>query len=256
MQKIIKITDDFWNIRGSFRVGGVVDIGTHISLVRRANGKFVFLDSYSLSDKVLREINAITNDGQDIEAIINLHPFHTVHVEAMHKLFPAAKLYGTARHLTKFPDLPWNGLKSEDVALHALFEEDLDFSVPRGVDFISADENIHFSSVLAYHKASKTIHVDDTYMFARLPGLLKFKNYTRFHPTLARALERREGAAQDFRDWAEEIHSNWSEAQNLCTAHVETLSANKNRGSSISKRLRGALSSAERTLGKHERKYG
>ena len=36
---------NFLNIRGSFKVGGLLDIGTQCSLVRRANGRFVFLDS-------------------------------------------------------------------------------------------------------------------------------------------------------------------------------------------------------------------
>jgi hypothetical protein len=39
------------------------------------------------------------------------------------------------------------------------------------VDFISDNENHNFSSVLAYHLASKTLHVDDTLILLRLPGL-------------------------------------------------------------------------------------
>jgi hypothetical protein len=60
-----------WNIRGSFKIGGVVDIGAQVSLARRASGKFVFLDSYSLSDAVTREVGALTDDGKDIEAILS-----------------------------------------------------------------------------------------------------------------------------------------------------------------------------------------
>lgn len=256
MQKIIKLSDDFWNIRGSFRIGGVVDIGTHASLIRLESGKFVFLDSYSFSGKVAREINALTNDGKDVEAIINLHPFHTIHVETMHAQFPDANLYGTARHLSKFPHLPWEKIKAEDEAMQDLYADDLEFSVPRGVDFISDNENIHFSSVLAFHKPSKTIHVDDTYMFTRLPGLLKFKTFTRFHPTLGQALERRPGAAQEFRDWAEHVNTQWGDALNLCTAHTATLSEKNNFGASVQKRMSKALSAAERTLRAHERKHG
>lgn len=256
MQKIIKLSHDFWNIRGSFRIGGVVDIGTHASLVRMGNGKFAFLDSYTFSGKVARNLNRITNDGKDVAAIINLHPFHTVHVQAMHEQFPEAKLYGTERHLSKFPDLPWEAERAEDDAMHRLFADDLKFSVPKGVDFISDNENIHFSSVLAYHAASRSLHVDDTYMYMRLPGVLKFKGLTKFHPTLAKALEPRAGAAQDFRDWAESLTADWGEVRNLCTAHLATLSGQKNRGRSVQKRLRGALSSVERVLAAHERKYG
>lgn len=259
MQTIIKLSDNFWNIRGSFRVGGVVEIGTHVSLVRLQSGKFVFLDSYGLSGRTLQDVRDITHGGQDIEAVINLHPFHTVHVEAMHKLFPHAKMYGTARHLDKFPDIKWETLRSEDEALHARYPDDFDFSVPKGVDFISENETIHFSSVLAYHKASKTIHVDDTYMYAKLPKVLNpfgLKGLTKFHPTLGKALERRKGAAQDFREWATTVNEKWGEAENFCTAHLATLSAKKNNGASVSWRLRGALKDAEKTLAVHERKYG
>lgn len=259
MQKIIKLSDDFWNIRGTFRIGGVVNIGNHASLVRLATGKFVFLDSYTFSGVIARELKRMTNDGSEVEAVINLHPFHTVHVEAMHRQFPQAKMYGTARHLSKFPRLPWEKLRSEDEALHKKFSDDIEFSVPKGVDFISADESVHFSSVLAYHIASQTIHVDDTYMYAQLPSLLNLaglEGITKFHPTLAKALEPRAGAADDFRKWAETTNTAWSEARNLCTAHLATLSAKKNRGASIEERLRGALSSVDYTLKRHARRYG
>ena len=32
---IIKVSEHFWNIRGSFKIGGLIDIGTQASLVRR-----------------------------------------------------------------------------------------------------------------------------------------------------------------------------------------------------------------------------
>ena len=87
---ILHVADGFWNIRGSFMIAGLLDVGTHLSLVRRRSGKFVFLDSYTLSDPVKRDLDAITNGGEDVEAILNVHPFHTVHVKAMHALYPNA----------------------------------------------------------------------------------------------------------------------------------------------------------------------
>ena len=86
-EKILQISDDFWNIRGDFKIGGVLNIGTHASLVRRGNGKFVLLDAYTLKGRVKEQIDALTRNGEDIEAIINLHPFHTVHVKKVHKQF-------------------------------------------------------------------------------------------------------------------------------------------------------------------------
>jgi hypothetical protein len=106
-EKIVQVAENFWNIRGSFRIGGVVDIGTQASLVRLASGNLLLLDSYAMSETLREEINVILDDGGEIEAILNLHPFHTVHVERMHELFPEARLHGTQRHLDWFPELPW-----------------------------------------------------------------------------------------------------------------------------------------------------
>ena len=256
--RIIQISDRFWNIRGSFKIG-IIEAGTQASLVRRANGKLVLLDSYTLSGAVEREVAALSNDGRDLEAILNLHPFHTIHVRRVHERFPDAKLYGTARHHAKAPELPWEPERTEDPSLHAMFADDFDFSVPRGVDFISKNENVHFSSVLAFHRASQTIHVDDTLIYTRLPKparLLGRQDLTMFHPTLAKALERRAGASADFRAWAEELATAWRDAENLCAAHTGALTAERNRGDSIAARIRKALAKVEPKLRAHERKYG
>lgn len=256
---ITRIADGFWNLRGSFRIAGLVDIGTHISLVRRATGKFVFLDSYTLSERQFEELEAITGGAAKVEAILNLHPFHTVHVRDMHQRFPKARLYGTVRHLDRFPELPWQKLRTEQPKLHAKYAADLEFSVPRGVDFVSADQNVHFSSVLALHKASGTIHVDDTLMYIQLPlplRLLGKPDLLSFHPTLSRALEKRAGAAADFRSWAEELIERWGQAQNLCAAHTAALKAAENPGDALHKRLRKALTRVAGTLRSHQRKYG
>ena len=67
---ILSVAEDFWNIRGSFRVGGVVDVGTQASLVRLASGKFVFLDAYTLSGAPRRAVNELTAGGENVEAIL------------------------------------------------------------------------------------------------------------------------------------------------------------------------------------------
>jgi hypothetical protein len=241
---VLAIADDFLNIRGSFRIGGLLDIGTQASLVRRAGGGFVFLDSCTPGDSAQREVDALTNRGKDVEAILNLHPFHTVHVRAMHARYPRAKLFGTARHIAMFPDLPWQKTRTEQPRLHRMFAEDFEFSVPRGVDFISSNENVHFSSVLVLHRASRTIHVDDTLMYTRLPLPLRILGYpdiVLFHPTLHQALEKRRGAGRDFRGWAEELAVRWRNAENLCAAHTAALTARTNRGASIHDRILAAL---------------
>jgi hypothetical protein len=255
---IIEVDDSFWNIRGSFRIGGILDIGTQASLVRRASGKFVFLDACALKDDARAWIAAKTNGGADIEAILHLHPFHTVYAKAHHQLYPGARLYGTARHVEALPDLPWQDLRTEDSALHELFAGDLEFSIPRGVDFISKNPKLHFSSVLAFHPASKTLHVDDTVLYIKLPPVIRLfkKDTTRFHMTLARVLQRREGAAEEFREWAGELIERCRDVDNLCAAHSAALLGRHNQGASIAERLEGALAAVDKKLTAHARRHG
>jgi len=259
LPRISRVAQDFWNIRGSFKIGGIVEIGTQASLARRASGKFVLLDSCGLNDSVENEVLALTDGGENIEAILNLHPFHTVYAKKPHERFPKARLYGTARHLSRLPELPWEPQRTEDSALHKMYAEDFEFSVPRGVDFISPNENVHFSSVLVFHRASRTIHVDDTLMYIRFPKPLRvvgIADSLSFHPTLSQALERRKGAARNFQDWAEEIAERWRDSENLCAAHLAALTAKANPGPSIHARILEALDKVQSKLTKHERKYG
>ncbi|MEC7534841.1 MAG: hypothetical protein VYB96_08990 [Pseudomonadota bacterium] len=213
-------------MRGSLRIGGVFDVGTQCSLVRLANGNFVFLDSYTLTDAIRAEVDALTDGGARVEAIINVHPFHTLHCEWMHRAFPQAKLYGTARHLENLPDLPWESLRCEDDGLAQRYADDFAFSVPRGVVLVSDDESVHFSSVLMLHRASGTLHVDDTFVYLRkgFPlNLLPFTGRLGFHPTLAKALEPRAGAADAFRDWAIGLGVDWADTRRIAAAHNAVL---------------------------------
>jgi hypothetical protein len=254
---VIEVADGFWNIRGSFKIGGVLDIGTHASLVRRANGSFVLLDACAFPDAIARWLNEKTRGGEALDAILHLHPFHTIHVRAAHALFPSAKLYGTARHHETLADLKWEALRTEDPELHQHFAEDFEFSVPRGADFVSKDPNLHFSSVLAIHRASKTLHVDDTLIYMRLPWLLRLfaGDVFRLHPTLAKVLEPRAGAAEEFRVWARELVERAKDIENLCAAHSAVLLGGKNEGAPIAARIEAAVQKAEPVLADHERKH-
>jgi hypothetical protein len=256
---VIQVADDFWNIRGSYKIGGVLDVGTHASLVRLASGRFVLLDSYTFSREVRRKIDELTGGGEELEAVLNLHPFHTLHVRWMHENYPNLVHFGTERHHSRFPDLHWAELRTEDEALHHHYSADFDFSVPAGVDFISADENLHFSSVLALHRASRTIHSDDTLVYLKGPALMRVLGVgdsVSFHPTLAKVLERRAGAVADFRHWANTLIEDWGDAENLCAAHTAALLAQDNNGDSIRVRLQKALHKVEKVLAAHESKYG
>ncbi len=255
---VVDVGDGFWNIRGSFKVGGLVDVRTHCSLVRLASGKFVFLDAYALPDEVKAWVDAQTDGGKAVEAILNLHPFHTVYVRKKLRMYPHAKLFGTVRHHGKHDDLPWEEEHAETESFAERFAADFDFTVPRGVELVPDDENLHFSSVLAIHRASKTLHVDDTLNYARLPKILSGlkKDVLRFHPTLGKVLERRAGAVKDFRAWAEELIERLRDVDNLCTAHVGNLLASENDGPSIAARVRKAYDKLDGTLSKHASRYG
>lgn len=258
MSSVIEVADGFWNLRGSFKVAGVVELGTHMSLVRRTNGRYLALDACGLAPEARALIDEKTRGGEDLDAFLHLHPFHTLHVRPLHQLYPRARLYGTARHHEQLADLPWEPLRTEDPASHERFVEDLDFSVPRGVDFIPSNVNVHFSSALVVHRATQTLHVDDTLVYARLRGPLRLfgPDATRFHPSLGGALRREPGAAEAFRRWARELIERAGTLQNLCAAHTSVLLARSNPGQAIAARIEDALRRVEGTLRAHERKHG
>lgn len=249
---IQKIGESFWNVRGSFKVAGVLDVGTQMSLVRLEAGGFVLLDSYAADHAVMREILDLTDGGRQITAIINLHPFHTLHVPGIAKTFPDARLFGTRRHVRLEPSLRWETVHSEDPELNGLFGRDLLFTVPRGVELVPENELLHFSSVLALHKQSKTLHVDDTLTYADLPLI----GGLRFHPSLGSVLEKRAGAAAEFRSWAVELIELCKGVDHLCPAHLKKLPESRARGSAIDERVQDALKKVEGVLNKHQAKHG
>jgi hypothetical protein len=96
-------------------------------------------------------------------------------------------------------------------------------------------------------------------MYLRLPALMRFfgvGDAVSFHPTLAKALEKRAGASEDFRGWATELIERWKAAENLCAAHTAALLGSDNRGDSIHTRWVKALDKVSNTLKSHEKKYG
>jgi len=101
-----QLAEDFWNIRAAYRVAGVLDIGTHMSAVRRPDGRFVLVDAAALDDASREALMALTEGGSLVDAVVHVHPFHTLQVEPLHRLFPSATLHGTARHRRLMPGLP------------------------------------------------------------------------------------------------------------------------------------------------------
>ncbi len=250
--ELIPIGPGFWNLRGTFRVAGVVNVGTQMSLAQLSTGGFVLLDSYRGDEAAHRKVLELTDGGRAVSAILNLHPFHTASVERIAETFRDARLYGTRRHTQKFPHLRWEKCATEDPGLTDFFGGDFTFSTPRGVDFIPSNEHLHFASVLALHRQSKTLHVDDTLTWISLPlvgGL-------RFHPSLAEVLQRRPGAVAEFRSWTEELLELCNDVDHLCTAHMKPLPRFQGPGESVRARVSAARTAIEKTLTAHQKRYG
>ena len=217
-EKIHDLGSGFWNIRGDFRIGGVINIGTQCSLVKLESGKFIFLDSYTLTDDIRSKVMGLTNDGKDVEAVLNLHPFHTIHCAQMAKDFPQAVFYGSSRHKQKVADVSWSDDLVESRAVAQRYPE-LEFSLSQGIYYIHANEMIHAGSLLAYHPASKSLHVDDTFMSPPTKLLGKLLPEIMLHPTTKKALEDNSNAGKEYCDWASNLAHDWREVRNFCAAH-------------------------------------
>ena len=254
--RLTEIGEGFWRVSGDFKLGGVINLGTQASLAHLSDGNYVFLDSYTLPDDVKREVDLLTDGGRRLTAILNLHPFHTLHCEWMHNAYPDARLYGTVRHKRKLPQLPWQDMLCEDAELADKFGVDFDFKVPAGVPLVCDDENVHFSSVLALHRSSGTIHVDDTlvYLDKGFPlSLLAMIRRLDFHPTLAKALEPRAGAAGAFREWAIALGTDWAQAKRIAAAHNAVLELETEEFPTL---VGEALGRVKSVLESHRSEYG
>jgi len=208
----------FWNIRGSFKVGGVLDVGAQCSLIKLASGKFIFLDSYELKDDVRDTVMKLTNDGQDVEAVLNVHPFHTVHCEQMAKDFPQATFYGSRRHPEQTPNVDWSDDLVESEAVAKRYPE-LEFSMPKGIYYIAPDDSVHAGSLLVYHPASKSLHVDDTFMTPPIKLLDAVLPEVLLQPDTKKALKDEPDAAKQYCDWATQLAQDW-DVRNFCAAHT------------------------------------
>jgi hypothetical protein len=251
-----QLSDNFWNVRGDFRIAHLLNIGTHMSLVRRPSGGFVLLDSYEPGKADHDELMALTAGGTAIEAVLNLHPFHTIYCHYAQQYFPHARLIGSRRHREQRPDLPWAQELIEDSTTQHKFADILDFSMPAGVDFISSNDAVHVGSVLARHRESRIVHVDDTINVLDVPSLVKMliRGPTlRFHPKLAASLEKRAGAADDYIRWANGLASQWSDTLIVCAAHNGIARLTDH---SFTEVIAMALEAASATLDQHRQTYG
>lgn len=216
--KIYDLGAGFWSIRGSFIKNGILDIGVQCALVKLSSGRFIFLDSYTLTDDVRAQVMALTNDGQDVEAVLNVHPFHTVHCEQMAKDFPHATFYGSRRHPKQVPNMKWSDDLVESDAVAERYPE-LEFSLPKGIYYIAPDESVHASSLLVFHPASLSIYVDDTFEIPPSKLINTIQADLGLHPTTLKALKDEPNAGKEYCDWATQLAYKWRDVRNFCGAH-------------------------------------
>jgi hypothetical protein len=201
-----------------------IDIGTHMSFIRLSTGKFVVVDCIDLSNPaVKKEVDILTENGALIEAVLGVHPFHTLFFPVFQKLYPLASYYGTPRHLRNFPDMNWTGsLGDEDT--RALWEsEGVFMRIPAGAEFeFPPAEDVHFSSVVVFHSGSKTLHVDDTINYFHGAGwilrLLGKKDHLMEFWPLEKGLNHTKESPELFKEWVEQILHDW-DFENICAAH-------------------------------------
>lgn len=212
----------FWTIRGDLKLGGVLNVGTQAGLVRLSNGGFAMLDSYPLSGNIRDRVMQLTDQGRAVRAVLNLHPHHTLHCAGIARDFPQAKLFGSRRHWDKHPNLDWQPQPVESPEVAAMFAADLQFSLPQGINYIDGNDRVHAGSLLAWHMASRTLHVDDTINLMPVPRLLKRlfpKPRVFLHPTMAQAMKPEPDALAELRDWIAELAAQCHDLRHLCAAH-------------------------------------
>lgn len=186
-----EIGPGFWNLRGHFKVlAGLIDIGTQMSILRLSTGKFLLIDTVVLSAPEKAEIDRLTGNGANIEAVVATHPFHTLAFRGFYKEYPGVPYYGTPRHLRNIPEIPWVG-HVQDCDVRTKWSPDVEMRIPAGAEFNAPvpEANNHFSCCFVFHRASHTLHVDDTIMVGEHPGLLqKLAGFRHgdmsFHPSI------------------------------------------------------------------------
>ncbi len=250
-----QLAEDFWNFRGHHRIGGLLDVGTQMSLIRRSNGRYLVVDSYALDEDARAGLLAQTGNGDLVEAIINVHPFHTLHCYSMHQLLPRARMIGTRRHQQQAPTVRWDAAVIEDAATQEQFRDDLAFSTPEGLDLVTSDDKVHAASVLVRHRRSGIVHVDDTLNVLAAPGWLGGllpQSRLKFHPMLGKALRAVPEAADAFARWARALASEWADTPTVCAAHsaVRTL-----RQGDWQREVLQALADVEPVLERHRKAH-
>ncbi|KAI8611343.1 hypothetical protein BC830DRAFT_1171970 [Chytriomyces sp. MP71] len=228
-KKIVEVGPGCYNLRAPFKViGGLVDVGTHMSLIRLSTGGYVALSTVELDTASKAELDVLTSNGELLEAVIATNPFHTMAFPSFYTAYPDAKYYGTPRHLKNIPQIPWSGDVSDRV-VRTFWSPDIELEIPEGAEFVAPvpESYNHFSGIVAFHAASKTLICDDCFSvsakaqcrFTTPAGTPKEYNETSFHISLyGPALHKTPEAPKELYKWMLKIIHDW-DFENMATAH-------------------------------------
>ena len=123
----------FWNVRRQFTIlAHLLDIETHMSFIQLANGKFLVVDTVELNDRLSQEINHLAEDGEKIEAVIGVHPSHTLAFVNFYQAYPNAAYYGITGHLRRLVQIPWAGCLNE-CRVRRKWEPDVELRISEGL---------------------------------------------------------------------------------------------------------------------------
>ena len=110
LENFIEIGNGFYNLKTPFVVVGLFDVGNQMSLLRlKGSGRFLVIDTCSLSPAAKEELDFLTDGGKLIDAVVASHPYHTMFFVPFHKMYPSLKYYGTPRHIRTIPTIQWAG---------------------------------------------------------------------------------------------------------------------------------------------------
>jgi len=129
--ELYSIGPGFRNVRGRFKILKLIDIETQMSIIQLRNGKFLVIDTVEMNDRLRQEIDNLTNNGENIEAVVATHPFHTLSFPAFYQLYPKAAYYGTPRHIRRLTEIPWAG-NLDDCNVRKKWEPDVEMRIPAG----------------------------------------------------------------------------------------------------------------------------
>mmetsp|Transcript_36869 Transcript_36869/g.53962 ORF Transcript_36869/g.53962 Transcript_36869/m.53962 type:complete len:313 (+) Transcript_36869:68-1006(+) len=185
-----KAEDELWVFEeinpGFFRVAikfpvamGMVDIGSHMGLIRLESGKFVAIDTVDpnlsipfngRAGDIKHDIDLLTENGNLLEAVIATHPYHTLYFPPFYAMYPDAKYYGTPRHLRVQTDIPWVGSVA-DAEVLALYEPEIQMRFPprcsAEFDNPLPPASNHFSNTVVLSKG--VLFNDDLLMYLENP---------------------------------------------------------------------------------------